>query len=81
MKAKPSECHAFTRQARAGAKRELNIHKASFIERRLFYLNHPNIIARRVLRPERSRILLCGVVEGQVQAKILLKIKLCYKGM
>jgi hypothetical protein len=58
MMAKPSECHAFTRQARAGTtlpgtarqgkcaphasagEREPNIYKASFTERRLFYLNH-----------------------------------------
>jgi len=35
---KPSECHAFTRQAWAGLGSHL--HKASFIKRRLFYLNH-----------------------------------------
>ncbi len=70
MKAKLSECQ---KQAEAG--HEANIHKASFIERRLFYLN------KTFLRPERSRTLLCGVIERQVQAKVLLKIKLCYKGM
>jgi hypothetical protein len=59
---KLSEC-----QKQAWAESEANIHKASFIERRLFYLNY------RHLRPERSRTFLCGVVEGQFQATILLK--------
>ena len=36
MRVKLPECHLFTRQAKAGS--EANIHEASFIERRLFYL-------------------------------------------
>ena len=48
-------CEAVCRnQAGAGAKREPNIHKASFIERRLFYLNHLNVVARRVPSPMRQ---------------------------
>jgi hypothetical protein len=62
-----SEYHG---QAEAGC--EPNIHKASFIKkRRLFYLNRLHV----------TPALVGGVVEGQVQAKVLLKIKLCYKGM
>jgi len=44
---------------------EANIHKASFTERRLFYLN------KTFLRSERGRTLLYGIIEGQVQAKVL----------
>jgi hypothetical protein len=57
-----SECQ---NQAWAGS--EANIHKASFIERRLFYLNYHH------LRPERSRTFLCGAVEGQFQVTIVIK--------
>ena len=43
MKVKLSECQKqaclkFDRRVEAGAQRKENIHKASFIERRLFYL-------------------------------------------
>ncbi len=44
-----SECQ---KQTEAG--REANIHKASFTERRLFYLNRPNVVARRALSPTRQ---------------------------
>jgi len=47
MRVKLPECHLFTRQAKAGS--EANIHEASFIERRLFYLSHPNVFARSAL--------------------------------
>ena len=46
MKTKPSECR---KQARA--ENEANIHKASFTERRLFYLNRLHVIARRTHLP------------------------------
>lgn len=57
MMAKPSEC-----QKQVGPKlgrrpwvgREAKIHKASFTERRLFYLNHPNVVARRAFFPTRQ---------------------------
>jgi hypothetical protein len=44
---------------------EANIHKASFTERRLFYLN------KTFLRLVQSHILLYDVIKSQVQAKVL----------
>ena len=49
MKVKSSECR---KQVLAGI--EANIHKASFIERRLVYLNRPRVVTRRVFSPMRK---------------------------
>jgi len=49
MKVKSSEC-----RKQVWAESEANIHKASYIERRLFYLNRPRVVARRVLSPIRK---------------------------
>jgi hypothetical protein len=46
MKVKLSECR---KQAWSGS--EADIHKASFIERRLFYLNYPDVVTRKAFPP------------------------------
>ena len=49
-----AEHHVLTRLIWAGLKCEPNIHKASFIERRLFYLNRLHVVARRALFPTKQ---------------------------
>jgi len=68
-----SECQ---KQAWAGC--EANIYKASFIERRLFYLNR-HVVTRKAFFPTRQSHV--GERVLRIPSILLLKSKLCYKGM
>jgi|GEM_PF-3823084 len=61
MKAKPSEC-----RKQAWAAREANLHGASFIERRLFYLNYRHLrhCEVGVLPNEAISTTVCGIASG-----------------